>query len=108
MKGGMSLQWPSAVVPSTKGMSLAAMAQAGAARSRNSVKKGLCPYRRHGSANQVSCLRRRTVSGDLPIPWPASAFHGEKNSAPDTLPELFSLECRCSAAVSPEACHERA
>ena len=24
MKGGMSLQWPSAVVPATKGMSLAA------------------------------------------------------------------------------------
>jgi len=36
---------------------------------------------------RLFCLRRRPLNSNSH--WPASAFHGRKNSAPDTLPGLF-------------------
>ena len=42
------------------------------------------------------------------LPWAASAVDGRRTQPRTRLPGLFSLECRCGAALLPEGCHEGA
>jgi hypothetical protein len=72
-----------------------------------------CPLWKRACARNGAARKRESAyaccAGALSaaiLPWGASAVDSRKNSAPDTFAGAFSLECRCSAALLPEGCHE--